>query len=322
MQFVVVQALSEDEVADLNAATDAWIAERGAEIDFPGQGQLFFPLVSYPECDITTSHPQVFPLLGEIFGGEEHIRHVEFNWRGWPSSNPDEPGPRGMQFHPDTDGNTADGDVTRFTRRPYGVPNFVSTFYYLTDVDETTPAFCAVPKSRRAATLMDAKEQLGDAYCEVPIRGPAGSCCIIDCTCTLHLFTTSFVQMSDCFCCADATIHTRLDSEHGDGARRIMHHVFARAGTVVSDDGTERPGADPLNVAPPLFSRGLIPKHLAMSEDEKTRRLFSLWPSHQQERVDANFDPDWPSDPKSRRGASPADGYRNPGPGLGHSGKP
>ena len=190
MQFVVVQALSADEVAGLNAATDAWIAERGAEIDFPGQGQLFFPLVSYPECDITTSHPKVFPLLAEIFGGEEHIRHVEFNWRGWPSSDPDEPGPRGMQFHPDTDGNTADGDVTRFTRRPYGVPNFVSTFYYLTDVDETTPAFCAVPKSRRAATLMDAKEQLGDAYCEVPVRGPAGSCCIIDCTCTIHFFAT------------------------------------------------------------------------------------------------------------------------------------
>ena len=60
----------------------------------------------------------------------------------------------------------------------------------LTDVDETTPAFCAVPKSRRAATLMDAKEQLGDAYCEVPVRGPAGSCCIIDCTCTIHFIAT------------------------------------------------------------------------------------------------------------------------------------
>ena len=178
--FVVVQALSPNEVTALNAATDNWVRERGSEIDFPGQGQLFFPLLAYPECDITTAHPKVFPLLSKIFGGEEHIRHVEFNWRGWPSSDPDAPGPRGMQFHPDTDGNTADGDVTRFTRVPYGVPNFVSTFYYLTDVDDTTPAFCAVPKSRRAATLMDAREQLGDDYAEVPIRGPAGTCCIID----------------------------------------------------------------------------------------------------------------------------------------------
>jgi hypothetical protein len=165
--FVVVQALSEEEVTQLNAATDAWVAERGAEIDFPGQGQLFFPLVAYPECDCTTQHPKVFPLLSRIFGGVEHVRHVEFNWRGWPSSSPDAPKPRGMQFHPDTDGNTADGDVTRFTRRPYGVPNFVSTFYYLTDVDESTPSFCAVPQSRRAATLMDAKDQLGDDYQEV-----------------------------------------------------------------------------------------------------------------------------------------------------------
>ena len=58
----------------------------------------------------------------------------------------------------------------------------------------------------------------------MPIRGPAGTCCIID----------------------YATIHTRLDSAYDDDdvmPRRIMHHVFARAGTVLTDDGTERPGA-------------------------------------------------------------------------------
>ena len=72
----------------------------------------------------------------------DHSKHVppELCARRPPASAVD-------QFHPDTDGNTADGDVTRFTRRPYGVPNFVSTFYYLTDVDETTPLSVSLPPS-------------------------------------------------------------------------------------------------------------------------------------------------------------------------------
>ena len=41
-------------------------------------------------------------------GGLEHARFIEFNWRGWPTSNPEEPQPSAMPFHPDTDGNTED----------------------------------------------------------------------------------------------------------------------------------------------------------------------------------------------------------------------
>ena len=59
-----------------------------------------------------------------------------------------------MPFHPDTDEDTVDGDLGRFTRMPYGPPNFVSAFYYLTEVDETSPAFCVVPRSRRSPTLL------------------------------------------------------------------------------------------------------------------------------------------------------------------------
>lgn len=38
------------------------------------------------------------------------------------------------------------GGRERLTRVPYGPPNFISTFYYLTDVDESTPAFAVIPK--------------------------------------------------------------------------------------------------------------------------------------------------------------------------------
>lgn len=62
--FCVVQALSPEEIASLNAATDIWVRERGPEIDFPGQGQLFYPLLNFPEVDFVTQHPKVLPLVG------------------------------------------------------------------------------------------------------------------------------------------------------------------------------------------------------------------------------------------------------------------
>jgi len=50
-------------------------------------------------------------MMQAIMGGLEHARFIEFNWRGWPTSNPEEPQPSAMPFHPDTDGNTEDGDM-------------------------------------------------------------------------------------------------------------------------------------------------------------------------------------------------------------------
>ena len=182
------------------------------------------------------------------------------------------------------------GGRERLTRVPYGPPNFLSTFYYLTDVDESTPAFAVIPKSRRCATLEHARATLGDDYCEVPIRGPAGLCCLID----------------------FAAIHTRMDGD-GTASRRIMHHIFARAGTAVNNDGTERLGADPLVLNPALYCRGLAPERLALSDDPQTRRLFSLWPAHQKEWVGTGFDPNWVSDPKAQRGPIVGQ-YKNPGP--------
>ena len=84
----------------------------------------------------------------------------------------------------------------------------LSTFTYLTDVDESTPgqhhrlmlptlpqttaafsprrtplcvaAFAVIPQSRRIDNLQALADVLGEDYAEVPIHGPAGTCCIVD----------------------------------------------------------------------------------------------------------------------------------------------
>ena len=112
------------EVAELNAVCDGWYEERGADIDVPGQGQLFFPLLNYPEFDQTIFHPSSLPLVGAILGGVENVRHIEFNFRGWQPVTSD----YGMSWHPD---DCSGGLLTleqRQTRSPYGPPDMLSTF--------------------------------------------------------------------------------------------------------------------------------------------------------------------------------------------------
>ena len=58
---------------------------------------MYYPLISFPEVDFVTQHPKVLPLVGAIFGGIENARFIEFNWRGWPSSNP-QTTPKAMPF--------------------------------------------------------------------------------------------------------------------------------------------------------------------------------------------------------------------------------
>lgn len=279
--YVVVTQLGDGEVSQLNAVCDEFHAERGAEIDVAGQGQLFFPLLNYPEFDGTVFHPNTLPLVGRILGGLEHARHIEFNYRGWQPGTSD----YAMAYHPD---DCSGGLLTldqRQTRRPYGPPDMLSTFTYLTDVDRTTPAFAVVPSSRRTHNIQLLREALGDEYCEVPIHGKAGTCCIVD----------------------RSTIHTRLDPFEQDvskqRSRRILHHVFARAGELRNADGSLRTGnGQPLAVTDWAFSRGLIPKRLAMSDKPDVARMFSVWPSHQQEWMAGNFADNFVSDPKSARG--------------------
>ncbi|MEM7365507.1 MAG: phytanoyl-CoA dioxygenase family protein [Pseudomonadota bacterium] len=289
--YVVVDQLSDDEIRTLNSVCDEFHEERGAEIDVPNQGQLFFPLLNYPEFDGTVFHPKTLPLVGRILGGAENVRHIEFNYRGWQPETSD----YGMVYHPD---DCSGGKLTlaqRQTRQPYGPPDMLSTFTYLTDVDDTTPSFAVVPKSRRTHNIQLLRDALGDEYCEVPIQGKAGTCCIVD----------------------RSTVHTRHDPFEKDvakqGSRRILHHVFARAGELKNADGSLRTGNGlPLAVTTWAFSRGLIPKRLARSDDPEVARMFSLWPSHQQEWMATDFDEDFVSDPKSARGPTKGP-YRNDG---------
>ena len=289
--YVVVNSLSEQEVAGLNKVCDEWHEVRGAEIDVPGQGQLFFPLLNYPEFDVTVFHPTTLPLVGRILGGNDKVRHIEFNYRAWQPITSD----YGMTYHPD---DCSGGLLTlnqRQTRRPYGPPDMVMHFTYLTVVDGlTTPSFAVVPKSRRTDNIQQLKAALGDDYAEVPILGKPGTCCI----------------------CDRALIHTRLDPRETDQAkqcsRRILHHVFARAGELRHADGSLRTGnGQPLEAIDWAYSRGLAPQRLTHSEDTNVRRMFSAWPRHQKEWVASGFDPEFVSDPKSARGPTKGP-WKNP----------
>jgi hypothetical protein len=163
--FCVIKMFSTDEVKRLNAVCDEF-CRYPERISLDGQGELVFPLVHYPEVDFTVTHPSHKPLLARIMGGWEHVRLVEFNYRGWdPKRHQSD---RGMSFHPDC----AEGiGLSEYAfREPYGPPDNLHTFMYLTDVDETTPAFAVVPKSRRMANIRELKGKLGEECLLRPIR--------------------------------------------------------------------------------------------------------------------------------------------------------
>ena len=63
-------------MTDLNAVCDEFVHDRGEEIDVPGQGQLVFPLLEYPEFDFTVVHPNTLPLVQRILGGKDIPRLI------------------------------------------------------------------------------------------------------------------------------------------------------------------------------------------------------------------------------------------------------
>ncbi len=265
--YVVIEnCLSDEEVADLNGFFDRtqqevpekWGLSEKRKPHHRNQGLIFSqPLLDHPELDGYLQHPSSYPVVEKILGGKERVRFSELNFR----ETPENAGIGQMNFHHDR------VSEDRFEREPYMPVDWLCAIHYLTDVDESTPKFCVVPRSNRFETLTEAFETLGDDYVEQPITGPAGTCVMYD----------------------TATYHTRLD---GDGVkrRRTWHQYYARGGWLRSS----LPTTDRYMRAPSicLTDWNLFPERLAMHPDPAKRLFFSHWNTAQGEWVASGFDPE------------------------------
>ena len=262
---VLAEALSAAEVRFLNAFCDrtqeerplAWGLSEKRKPHHRNQGLIYSqPLLDHPELDPYTRHARSFPLVAALMGGEEHVRFSEFNLRETPQGA----GPGAMNFHHDA------VVEDRLTRTPYMPCDWLCAIHYLTDVAPGAPVFCVAPGSRRYTSLRAAFDGLGDAYSEVPLYGPAGSCVLYD----------------------TATFHTRLDGD-GEQMRRTWHQYYARGGWLRSAlPATDRYVRAP---SPVLTDWNLFPERLALNADPAMRRFFSHWNTAQGEWVASGFDP-------------------------------
>jgi hypothetical protein len=263
---VLARAIDAGEVAWLNGFCDRTQDERPAawglgdkrKPHHRNQGLIFSqPLLDYPELDPFTRHPRSWPLVCRLLGGESAARFAEFNLREAPQGA----GPGAMNFHHDAV--VAD----RLTRRPYGPPDYLCAIHYLTDVEPGAPVFCVVPDSRTYDSLQAAHDGLGEAYRELPLYGPAGTCVLYD----------------------TATFHTRLDGD-GEQMRRTWHQYYARGGWLrAALPETDRYVRPP---SPVLTDWNLFPERLAMSPDPATRLFYSHWNPAQGEWAASGFDPE------------------------------
>jgi hypothetical protein len=237
---------------------DAWGLGERRKPHHRNQGLILSqPLLDYPELDPYTQPRRSFPIVARLFGGAEFARFSEFNFR----ETPEGAGPGAMNFHHDA------VREDRLTRTPYGPCDWLCAIHYLTDVEPGAPCFCVAPGTHRFDSLREAYEQLGDAYVEQPIRGPAGTCVLYD----------------------TATFHTRLDGD-GRRMRRTWHQYYARGGWLRSAlPTTSRYLRSP---SPPLTDWNLFPERLAISPDPATRLFFSHWNTAQGEWAASGFDPD------------------------------
>ena len=259
---VLADCLSTAELDHLNAfcarsqaeRPEAWGLGDRRKPHHRNQGLIFSqPLLDYPELDPYTRHRSSYPVVARLLGGEDRARFSEFNFR----ETPEDAGPGAMNFHHDA------VREDRLTRTPYSPCDWLCAIHYLTDVEPGAPCFCVVPGSNRFATLQEAFTQLGDAYEEVPLYGPAGTCVLYD----------------------TATFHTRLDGD-GRRMRRTWHQYYARGGWLRTASRYIRPPS------PVLTDWNLFPERLALSSDPKERLFFSHWNTAQGEWVASGFDPE------------------------------
>jgi hypothetical protein len=191
--------LAVDEIAFLNDFVDR------SKIEIPDEwgpdkrgcyshGQV---LVNHPELDRYVQYQTTFPLIDEIMG--PGARFAQYDFRDIPPGN----GDSAMDYHKD-DLNYKPPQPPEVG--PYGC-KYLCAIYHLSDVDASTPRFCVVPKSGPYASIEEAQQQLGEAYREVPITGPAGTAVLYD----ISIF------------------HRRLAGEKDKG-RRTQHNYFSSQG--------------------------------------------------------------------------------------------
>lgn len=237
---------------------DVWGLGERRKPHHRNQGLIYSqPLLDHPELDRFTRHPRSFPVVARLLGGEDRARFAEFNFR----ETPEGAGFRAMNFHHDM------VREDRFLRAPYNPCDYICAIHYLTDVEPGAPCFAVVPDSNRFETLKAAFEGLGEAYREVPLYGPAGTCVLYD----------------------TATFHTRLDGD-GETMRRTWHQYYARGGWLRSSLPTTNRYVRPPSV--PLTDWNLFPERLAMSPDLQTRLFFSHWNTAMGEWAASGFDPE------------------------------
>ncbi|MGY8823721.1 MAG: phytanoyl-CoA dioxygenase family protein [Candidatus Latescibacterota bacterium] len=127
-------------------------------------------IVYHPEVDPYVQHTAAFPLVEAIMGRQE-VRFAQFDFRDVPHGVGDTP----MKFHRDRGFYPPAGTTPK--NGLFEESSYLCVIHYLSDVKEHDPCFCVVPNSHLQAynTHAEAKEKMGSAYREIPIRGPAGT---------------------------------------------------------------------------------------------------------------------------------------------------
>ena len=152
-------------------------------------------LVRHPELDPYTRPETTYPLVEAILGPD--ARFAQFDFRDVPDGIGEK---AAMHFHRDRGAVPPD-----FWAAHEKDCTFLCAIYYLNDVGPEDTCFCVVPNSQGHADIDEARAQMGDAYAEVPIRGPAGTCVFYN----IGIY------------------HTRRPGRN-DAGRRTLHQYFSR----------------------------------------------------------------------------------------------
>ena len=195
--LVLSDALSPTDLTFLNAFVDRSKEEIPCEwgietADVHSHGQI---LVHHSELDPYTRPETTYPLVEAILGRD--ARFAQFDFRDVPEGVGEK---AAMHFHRDR------GAVSReFWAAHERDCVFLCAIYYLNDVGPDDTCCCVVPNSQGHTDVDEARALMGNAYLEVPIHGPAGTCVFYN----IGIY------------------HTRR-SGRNDAGRRTLHQYFSR----------------------------------------------------------------------------------------------